>query len=240
MSDGPILRSEGLGKTFGHLVALDNITLDVHAGQSLVLFGRNGAGKTTFLKIISRVIRNFSGEATLFGAPLRDVDADIRGRIGVVSHDSFLYNGLSSFDNLMFYARLYGLSDPARACEDMIERLDLARKRSALVRDLSRGMKQRLSIGRAFIHKPSLLLLDEPFTGLDERAARRLTEFLGEARQQGTAAVIATHNLERGWQAADRVAILEGGTIVYNSATAETSFDNVKSRYAGLLEAREA
>ena len=235
MSDEPILTIEGLGKRFGHLTALDDVTLDLKPGETLVIFGHNGAGKTTLLKIIATVIRTFSGAATLFGTDLRAAAEAARRRIGFVSHDSFLYNGLTARDNLTFYARLYGLPNPAQTADDMIDQLGLARKRSALVRDLSRGMKQRLAIGRAFIHAPDLLLLDEPFTGLDERAADELSALLDASRAKGGGAVMATHDLERGWKQADRVVILDGGAVAHRCTKAESTYEEVRNRYAQLL-----
>jgi len=235
VSNKPIFEAAGLGKRFGYLTALDDVTLAVAPGETLAIFGHNGAGKTTLLKIIATVIRTFSGAATIFDTELKHAGPDVRRRIGFVSHESFLYNGLTVRDNLIFYARLYGVPHAAHAADAMIERIDLRRKRSALVRELSRGMKQRVSIGRAFIHGPEFLLLDEPFTGLDERAADNLSALLEESQVRGGAAVMATHDLARGWKQANRVLILDGGGVAFECATDGTNYEDVRERYGRLL-----
>jgi len=140
---------------------------------------------------------------------------EIRRGIGLVSHASFLYADLTVRENLTFYARLYGLSDIPSAVEEATKRADLTARSDSPVRSLSRGMHQRLTIARAVLHRPSLLLLDEPYTGLDPVSADRLSDLLSQSRDRGTAAILTTHDLERGLAAADRVAILESGRLVH-------------------------
>ncbi len=143
------------------------------------------------------------------------VAEEIRRRIGLVSHASFLYPDLTVRENLAFYAQLYGLSDTGSVVDEAIRRADLSARADSPVRSLSRGMHQRLTIARAVLHRPSLLLLDEPYTGLDPVSADRLSGLLTDFREQGTAAILTTHDLERGLAAADRVAILESGRLVH-------------------------
>ncbi len=140
---------------------------------------------------------------------------EIRRQIGLVSHASFLYPDLTVRENLAFYAQLYGLSDTDSVVDEAIRHADLSVRADSPVRSLSRGMHQRLTIARAVLHRPSLLLLDEPYTGLDPVSADRLSALLTGFREQGTAAILTTHDLERGLAAADRVAILESGRLVH-------------------------
>jgi heme ABC exporter ATP-binding subunit CcmA len=231
----PLLVARSLTKTFGRFTALKSLSLELAPREFLTIIGRNGAGKTTLLKVISSIIRTFSGDVTLFGQSLKQADETVRRQIGFVSHESLLYKDLTVRDNLMFYARLYDLSDRDRKIDEMIERVDLEAKSSMLVRALSRGMRQRLSLARALIHQPTLLLLDEPFTGLDERASEVLDRFLSEHIKGGGAAIMATHNIERGWQHADRIVVLDRGAIVHQTTTEGSSFEGFRNEYRDIL-----
>ncbi len=204
-------------------------------GEFLTIVGRNGAGKTTFLKIVSSIIRSFTGDVILFGKNVKDADEDLRRRIGLVSHDSLLYKDLSVYDNLMFYARLYEIENRDERVREMIQQVDLEAKTSVLVRALSRGMKQRVSLARAFIHDPGILMLDEPFTGLDERASAILDTFLTQFKEAGGALLMVTHNIERGWRHADRVVVLDRGRVVYQTSVEERTFDEFRSEYLQIL-----
>jgi heme exporter protein A len=201
------LVARSLTKTFGRFTALRSLSLEVSPGESITIVGRNGAGKTTFLKIVSSIIRSYTGEVLLRGRNLKDADEAMRRTIGFVSHESFLYKDLTVRENLSFYARMYGVAERERTIDEIVRRVDLEAKSSVLVRALSRGMKQRLSLARAFVHGPSLLLLDEPFTGLDEGASEILDDFLAEFKRSGGTAVMVTHDIERGWKHADRVVV---------------------------------
>jgi heme exporter protein A len=230
-----LLRTTHLTKSFGQLTALRALDLTLSSGEFLTLFGRNGAGKSTFLKICSTLIRSYSGEVLLFGEDLKRADEKLRRRIGFVSHESFLYQDLSVFDNLMFYARLYRVGNLDSRIEQMIVSMDLEAKTATPVRALSRGMKQRLSLGRAFLHEPELLFLDEPFTGLDERASELLHERFSEFKRKGGAVIMATHNLEHGWRHADRVTVIDRGSIAYESPAGDTTYEEFRGRYRDIL-----
>lgn len=234
-SDGAVLRTRELAKQFGNFTALRPLSIDVRRGDALTLFGRNGAGKTTFLKIVSTLIRSYRGEVSLFGIPLRDADDALRSRVGLVSHESLLYGDLSARDNLVFYGRLYGLAEPATRAAQMLVDMDLETKAASPVRELSRGMKQRLALARAFLHEPELLLLDEPFTGLDERAAEILDGRIGRFAAEGGTVIMATHNVERGWKHARRVAVLDRGNLVFESSVDEMSYDEFRQKYREIL-----
>ena len=225
-----------LTKTFGRFAALRSLSLEVPPGEFLAIVGRNGAGKTTFLKIVSTIVRSYTGDVLLGGKNLKDADEAARAAIGFVSHESILYNDLTVRDNLSFYARMYGIPDRDRKIDEAVRRADLDAKSSVLVRALSRGMKQRLSLARAFLHEPALLLLDEPFTGLDERASEMLDASLAGFKGSGGTVVMVTHDIGKGWKHADRVVVFEKGAIVREASPAETSLDVFRSEYRRILQ----
>ena len=181
----------------------------------LVLFGRNGAGKTTFLQLAATLMKPTEGRLLYGEGKESSSPEEIRRGIGLVSHASFLYPDLTVRENLSFYAQLYGLTDVPAVVEEATERADLSARADSPVRSLSRGMHQRLTIARAVLHRPSLLLLDEPYTGLDPVSADRLSALLTQLRERDTAAILTTHDLERGLAEADRVAIMESGRLVH-------------------------
>jgi heme exporter protein A len=219
-----------LTKAFGPIQALRGITLGVDAGDALVIFGPNGAGKTTLLKTIATLIRPTSGSVRLFGMDPR-ADVRLRAQIGVVSHQSYLYPGLSGEENLLFAARLYGISRPADRVARLLETVGLSGRAQDLVRTYSRGMTQRLSIARSLVHDPPLLLLDEPYTGLDRQAAGVLTALLGAMRGTRTI-VLTTHSIEQGLALCDRMAILVDGLIVYEADDGVRDLRAVERIYA--------
>ena len=233
--ESSFLLTRNLSKTFGRFTALRSLSLEVSPGESLIIVGRNGAGKTTFLRIVAAIIRSYTGEVLLCGKNLKDADETTRRMIGFVSHESLLYKDLTVRDNLSFYARMYDLADGDRRIDDAIRRFDLEAKSSVVVRALSRGMKQRLSLARAFIHEPGLLLLDEPFTGLDERASEVLDASLAAFKRRGGTSVMVTHDIERGWKHADRAVVLERGKIVHETSPRETSLDVFRDAYRRIL-----
>jgi heme exporter protein A len=231
----PVLKIDDLTKRFGRLLALRSVSLELFAGQCLTLFGRNGAGKSTLLNATASLIRSYEGTIALLGRDLRKGDEDTRRAVGLVSHDTYLYYDLSTEDNLRFYARLYDLDGVEDRVRAMLERFDIAVKAKAPARDLSRGMKQRLSLARVFLHEPKILLLDEPFTGLDEPGCETLSRMIGEFVAGGGAALVTTHDLDRGLEVATRVAVLERGVIAYEADTGGLDRDSFRAHYRGLL-----
>lgn len=230
-----VLRCEEVAKRFGKTTALRSVTFSLEQSEFLTIFGHNGAGKTTLLNIIATLIRSYDGDVYLHGENLGKADENTRRAVGYMSHDSFLYSDLTAYENLLFYARLYSLPDPAGAAGAMLARVGLEEKSRAVARELSRGMKQRLSLGRAFLHGPKLLLLDEPYTGLDETACANLGDMLSEFTSSGGTVLMTTHDIDRGFRVADRVLILNRGRIVFETKTAETGLDEFRGRYRAIL-----
>ena len=210
---GPPLRAEGLARRFGGMTVLESVDLAVDAGEAVVLLGPNGAGKTTLLRILALLLAPTGGRLLLFGSDATRAPAALRRRIGYVGHEISCYPELSAAENLAFYARLFGVSEaPARIARLLAwAGLDGAGRRP--VRAYSRGMGQRLALARALLHEPDLVLLDEPFSGLDPDAVERLQQQLLELRAAGHSILLATHDVERAAPIASRLAILHRGRI---------------------------
>ncbi|RME84301.1 MAG: heme ABC exporter ATP-binding protein CcmA [Caldilineae bacterium] len=227
----PLIQVRGLRKAFGRHRVLRGIDLDIPAGASFVLFGPNGAGKTTFLRILATLSRPTSGQVRVAGVEIGDNPEGIRQYLGLVSHAPLLYDDLSAAENLRFYARLYGIPDAEARIKEMLERVGLYHRRRDLVRTFSRGMVQRMAIARALLHNPPILLLDEPDTGLDPQAAEMMTGLLRELGGSERTIVMTTHHLERGLEIADRIAILSGGTLVFDAAASGLSYKDLRPLY---------
>ena len=220
MTESPILQAQGLHRTFGAARVLRGLDLQAGPGSLQVILGPNGAGKTTLLRILAGLTRPTSGTVLVRGQPLRD-DPEVRRLIGLLSHQSLLYDDLTARENLSFSARLYGLDRPEQAALDALETVGLAHRRDDLVRRLSRGMVQRVAIARALLPRPAILLLDEPFTGLDPVAAERLVRLLEAELSRGTAIVVVAHSLHDIWQVATRISVLVRGQWVIDEPRPE-------------------
>jgi heme ABC exporter ATP-binding subunit CcmA len=204
----------GVWKFYGDYPALRDVGFAVEAGACLALLGRNGAGKTTLLRILGGLVRATRGSVTVCGTETRE--RSTRRAIGILGHGISLYDELSAFENLHLFARMYGLADPQRAAMEWLERTGLERVRDGLVREFSRGMRQRLAVARAFLHEPSVLLLDEPFTALDDRAIALLQKLLRDSLAAGRTIVISTHQLREALELATHVALLVRGRLAHS------------------------
>jgi heme exporter protein A len=211
----PVVEAAGLGRRYASIRALADLDLEIHAGESLTIFGPNGAGKTTLVKLLATVLRPSAGRLRLFGEEWPR--PALRRRIGLLSHGSFLYGELTAAENLGFYAGLYGVARPAARIDEMLAEVGLEAWRERPVKSFSRGMEQRLALARAFLHDPDLLLLDEPYTGLDPDAVAHLQEILARVHRRGKAMVLTTHDIGRGLEVCDRAVILRGGRLVWQS-----------------------
>ncbi len=208
-----MIRVRKLVKRFGLKTVLRGLDFDVQAGEFVAILGPNGAGKTTFLRILASLTRPSLGEVVLAGCRLPAQAAAVRARLGVVTHQPLLYGDLTAEENLRFYARLYNLPRPADRIEEVLDLVGLASRRRDLVRTFSRGMQQRLAIGRAILHDPDILLLDEPHTGLDQEACDMLDRLLDQVAARGRTVVMTSHDLARVEDLASRFDILTGGLL---------------------------
>ncbi|MDE0264178.1 MAG: heme ABC exporter ATP-binding protein CcmA [Bryobacterales bacterium] len=215
MSEPAILAS-GVSKYFGDFPAVLDVSLEVAPGNVLAMLGRNGAGKTTLLRMFAGLSRPTQGDIS-FPASSGD-QSDRRGRIGIVGHGTWIYDDLTAEENLRFFCKLYKVPEAGPAVEEWLHRVGLERFRRSRVGEYSRGMRQRLTIARAFLHKPEVLLLDEPWTSLDDRAVELLSSLVEEAREANSAIVICSHQLREAIAVADEVTLLHRGRLAYRGA----------------------
>ncbi len=215
---------EGVWKYYGDFPALRDIHLHARQGSCVALIGRNGAGKTTLLRIMAGFSRPGKGQISIFGHGPREAEA--RRAMGFIGHGISVYDELSALENLALFGRLYSLPDPRRSAMQWLERTGLAHVKDGLVREFSRGMRQRLAVARAFLHEPSVLLMDEPFTALDDRAIAVLQDVLREALAQGRTMIMSTHQLREALELATDVVLLNRGRVAFEGArTAEMLAD---------------
>lgn len=213
----PIVEVAELTRAFGARPAVAGVTFSLAAGECLALFGPNGAGKTTLLRVLAGLLKPTTGSARISGIPLPGGSL-ARARVGLISHHTMLYDALTPRENVSFAARLYGVRESGRV-DDVLRRMGMLDRADAPVRLLSRGMQQRVSIARATVHSPQIVLADEPYSGLDDSGARALTSLLRELLAAGTSIVIVTHNLLEGLSLATHAAVMQGGKFVrYDSS----------------------
>jgi heme exporter protein A len=240
----PLIIASGLTKKFGAVTAVRNVDLTIYGGDCLAVFGPNGAGKTTLLRLIGGLLQPTAGRLCyaegvadcsdptcnqthgLAGQQVHDSQSassqtsepiQRRRQVGYVSHQTLLYNDLTGRENLEFYARLYGLSAPRERAGAQLAKLGLRDAADSLVRGYSRGMKQRLTLARALLHEPRLLLLDEPYTGLDQHGGRLLSQLLQSVREEGRTVLLITHNLAEGLSLCNRALIQHRGRVVFEA-----------------------
>ena len=210
-----VIEAENLRKTFAWTPVVDEVSCRIGAGEIVGIFGPNGAGKTTCLRLLATLLRPSAGTLRLFNDdPYRP---SVRRRLGFLGHDSFLYPDLTPIENLSFYGRAYGVSDLKERIDLTLEQIGLRDWRDTPVRAFSRGMEQRLALARALFHEPDLLLLDEPYTGLDARGVATLQATLGRAKEQKKTIVLTTHDFALGLPLCDRALILQRGRICWES-----------------------
>ncbi len=229
MSSDYALEIESVWKYYGDFPALRDVGLRILRGSTVALLGRNGAGKTTLLRILAGLSSASKGAVKILGADVRNEST--RRRIGVLGHGISLYDELSALENLVLFGKLYGLPDPRKRAEEMLEQTGLIRVRDGLVREFSRGMRQRLAVGRAFLHEPEILLLDEPFTALDDRAIAVLQTLLRQGHDQGRTIILSTHQLREAMELATHVALVQRGQLIFSGDRTQEMLDDTGFLY---------
>jgi len=207
------VKANGLTKAFGTRKALDNVTFSLPKGAFLSVFGPNGAGKTTLLRVLSSLARPSGGTVNVCGVDAKENPEELRARIGVVSHQSMLYPDLTAEENLLLYAQLYGVPNAQERVDYLLDAVGMKHRKLDLVRSFSRGMTQRISIARALVHDPELLLLDEPYSGLDPHAVDVFDSLIESARE-GRTFVMVSHDLAKGYNMCTHVLLLARGRVV--------------------------
>jgi heme exporter protein A len=227
--------AEGLRRTFAGVTVLAGVDLVVEGGECVALLGGNGAGKTTLLRVLAMLLRPSGGRLRLFGEDAALRPAAALRRIGYVGHESACYGDLTAVENLAFYAELYAVADAGARIDELIEWTELGRFAQRPVRTFSRGMMQRVALARALLHRPELLLLDEPFTGLDPHATATLEALLVELRRAGHAILLSTHDVPRAATLASRVVMLHRGKIDWDGAGGDGTGVAIAARFDALV-----
>jgi heme ABC exporter ATP-binding subunit CcmA len=229
-----LIQTHELVKAFGLMPVLRKLDLGIERGESVALLGPNGSGKSTLLRLLCGLSKPTSGRISVGGWELPREAAAVRAQIGMVSHKPLLYENLNARENLRFFARLYNLpvAEREKRIDQLLERVGLAMRAGDLIRTYSRGMQQRLSIARALLHDPEVLLFDEPYTGLDQVASAMLDEIALETRANGRTLIMATHELDRAVRLASRAIILSRGVVAFDASTVGLDTAALAAKYA--------
>jgi len=238
MASSLMIKVRKLVKRFGPKIVLRGLDFDVHQGEFVALLGPNGAGKTTFLRILASLARPTMGMLEVAGYPLPAQAGAVRARLGVVTHLPLLYGDLTAEENLRFFGNMYGLDGINRRIDEVLELVGLIRSRHDPVRTFSRGMQQRLAIGRAILHDPDVVLFDEPHTGLDQDACDMLDSLLQNVAGRGRTVVITSHDMARVEDLATRFDVLSRGVIVASATRADLGKNNLLDFYRQSLVVR--
>lgn len=230
-----MIEVRNLVKRFGGKTVLRRLNFEVQPGEFVALLGPNGSGKTTFLRILASLSNASMGEVRVAGYALPGDSAAVRARLGVVSHMPLLYGDLTAHENLQFYGRMYGVARLTERITEVLQLTGLAARRHDMVRTFSRGMQQRLSIGRAVLHDPEVILFDEPYTGLDQDASVMLDGLLRTVAAQGRTIVMTSHDLARAEEVATRFDILSRGVIAASATRRQLGRTNLLSFYKKAL-----
>jgi heme ABC exporter ATP-binding subunit CcmA len=225
-----------INKKFGRKSVINDLDLEVEEGEFVVMLGPNGAGKTTLIKILSTLSRPLSGNVIINGYDIIEESMEVRNSIGVLSHNPFLYDDLTFKENLIFYSRMFQLKKDESKIKFLAHEVGLFHRLNDRVGQFSRGMKQRAAVARAILHDPPVLLLDEPFTGLDYKAWGILTDILNKFHGQGKTILLITHNVELGHRIGERLTVLVNGKIANDCKKADVGIENFKEEYHNLME----
>jgi len=226
-----LIVAQGLTKRIGDKLVLKGIDLNIGPGEFVTCFGPNGAGKSTTLKILALLSKPSSGRLFLAGKDTQQHGEELRAKVGVISHNSFLYTNLTARENLDFYAKMYGIPARRQQVERLLEEVGLRYAAADVVGAFSRGMQQRLAIARALIHDPPILLLDEPYTGLDEMAKGILTKVLNRLAQSKHTVFLITHDFDQGLEQSQQALVLVNGKIAYKCDPRRTTREEFRQAY---------
>jgi len=227
-----------LCRSYGMQRVLQNLDISLQSGELVCLLGPNGAGKSTLIRLLSGLLKPTAGEITIDGALVDFSEAEARRKIGLILHQTFLYEQLTGIENLQLYARLYGTRLTESDLKQLMVRVGLGKVRPVPVRSYSRGMKQRLTIARALLNNPQILLLDEPYTGLDQQGSTMLNQLLAEEQENQRIILLTTHELSFIRQVASRFDILHRGRIAESIPNANLSLDELQDRYNTVVNYR--
>ena len=231
----PYLNIRALKKSFGMKPVLRGIDLTLYAGERMALLGANGAGKTTLLRILAGLTRVEGGSITIDGLDLASQTREVRCKVGFVAHQPYLYDDLTAQENLLFFARMYAVKQPQERATFLLRYVGLSKKGRERASSLSRGQLQRLAIARALLHRPQLLLLDEPETGLDQEGLELLNALLKEHQEQGGTLLFTTHDLPDAAERSDQIVMLRNGRVVYQQATADLAPGGITQAYQEVV-----
>ena len=231
-----MITANSLTKQFGPLMALRGIDLDIRPGEFATIVGPNGAGKTTLLRILATLSRPTHGHVSVAGHALPKGADEARRQIGLLSHQPLLYGDLTAEENLRFFGAMYDVPNLDARIDQLLDQVNLADRRRDRARTFSRGMQQRLAIARALLHDPAVLLLDEPFTGLDPQASDRLEQLLHTLNDGSRTVVMTIHDLERGWALCTRALVIARGKIVFEARTADLDAATFRSEYRRVTQ----
>ena len=230
------LEAKGLVRRFSRLRAVDGITFDLKAGELLTIFGPNGAGKTTLLNILAGVMCPDEGQVLLDGNVVVGSERQWRKEFGLVTHQTMLYDRLTAVENLSFYSKLFSLEDSERRIRDALEGLKIKEVADQPVGSLSRGFQQRIALARALLHDPKILLLDEPYIGLDLYASRLLRDLISQLKDGERTVVLVTHNFGQGLELADRIAIQVSGQFIFTGPSDGVELTEFEEFYCRKIE----
>ena len=230
------LEAKGLVRRFSRLRAVDGITFDLQAGELLTIFGPNGAGKTTLLNILAGVMCPDEGRVLLDGNVVVGSERQWRKEVGLVTHQTMLYDRLTAVENLSFYSKLFSLEDSERRIRDALEGLKIKEVADQPVGSLSRGFQQRIALARALLHDPKILLLDEPYIGLDLYASRLLRDLISQLKDGERTVVLVTHNFGQGLELADRIAIQVSGQFIFTGSSDGVELTEFEEFYCRKIE----
>jgi len=229
------LRAFHIIKNFGHRAIVKNLTIAVHPGEVVAIFGPNGAGKTTLIKILATLLSPTSGKLEIEGMDANVDDVEVRRALGVVLHEPLAYSALSPYENLKFFGRMYGIAQLGQRCTTLLAEVGLNRFVHEPLYVFSRGMTQRFMIARALLHNPSVLLFDEPFSGLDASAKQFVLQRIAQERQQGKGIVITTHSTELGYLAGTRFLFMVNGELEEIASKSDISAETLLHLYEERL-----